>query len=64
MLITPPAIGRLVGRNERWAQRRAAAGHFGPVICRRGEWQFLDLANVETALGRTFSPEQIAAAQG
>jgi hypothetical protein len=63
MLITPPTIAKLVGRTERWAQLRTAAGHFGPVMRRHGEWQFLDLANVEADLGRTFSPEQVAAAQ-
>jgi hypothetical protein len=37
------------------------AGRYGPVV-NRGRIGYVALAAVEAALGRTFSPEQLAAA--
>jgi hypothetical protein len=59
MLVTCPTIARLAFKPRKWAQRRLAAGHFGPVISRKGRTRLVDLANVEAALHTRFTAEQI-----
>jgi hypothetical protein len=62
MYLTAPPIARLVGHRRLWAWVQIKRGRFGPVVRRRGRALEVELANVEAALGRTFSPEQLAAA--
>jgi hypothetical protein len=62
MLVTCPTIGRLALKSRKWAQRRLAAGRFGPVV-RKGRTGLVDLTNVEAALGTRFTPEQIERAR-
>jgi hypothetical protein len=62
MYLTAPPIARLVGHQRLWAWVQIKRGRFGPVLRRRGRALEVELANVEAALGRTFSPEQLSAA--
>jgi hypothetical protein len=61
MLVTAPTIGRLVVRPRKWAQRRMAAGAFGPVT-RRGRAKLVELAAVEAHARVKFTDAQIALA--
>jgi hypothetical protein len=58
MLVTCPTIGRLALKPRKWAQRRLAAGRFGPVV-RKGRTGLVDLSNVEASLGIKFTAEQL-----
>jgi hypothetical protein len=62
LLVTPPQIGRLLGRGRKWASRQVDAKRFGPVVHRRGRWQYVSLAAVAHYHGRPFTPEQLRAA--
>jgi len=60
--VTAPTIARLKGRPRMWAYRRLVAGKYGPVIRRRGRWQYVDLAAVEQAEGMTFPADRLVEA--
>ena len=59
--ITAPTIARLKGRPRKWAYRRMKAGRYGPVIHRRGRWQYVALEAVEAAEGMTFPADRLRA---
>jgi hypothetical protein len=59
LAVTPPMIGRLLGRPRMWAFRQVDAGRYGPTTRQNGVL-FADLAGVENAACRTFSDENIA----
>ena len=42
-----------------WAYRQIKAGRYGQIVHRRGLWAYVDLARVEAAEGRSFTPEQL-----
>ena len=62
MLVTPPTIGKLLGRPRRWAQRHVVAGDFGPIVERRRRALLVDLRKVEDYTGLNFTPQQIVEA--
>ena len=60
MIIDAPRLARLFGRPRLWANRRIAAGRYGPVI-HSGRSHLVDLHQVEIAEGITFGRGQLAA---
>jgi hypothetical protein len=62
MLIGATIIGRLFLRPRLWGFRKMKAGVFGPIVKRRDGVFCVELSKVETAMGVTFTAEQIAAA--
>jgi len=59
--ITAPAIARLKGRPRKWAYRRMKAGRYGPIIHRRGRWQYVALEAVEQVEGAPFPADRLRA---
>jgi len=62
-LLSVPVIGALLGRDRKWAWRRALAGSFGKLTTISGDLHASQGA-VEHYAGRSFTPEQLVAAAG
>ena len=62
MLIGATLICRLFLRPRLWGFRKMKAGVFGPIVKRRDGAFCVELSKVETAMGVTFTAEQLAAA--
>jgi len=62
-LLSTPTIALLFGRSPLWAWRRALAGSFGKLTTISGDLHASQDA-VEHYAGRSFTPDQLAAAAG
>jgi hypothetical protein len=60
--ITPPVLARLLLCSRQFAHRTVKAGRFGSFVRRPDGALEVELADVEAALGVTFTPEQIEGA--
>jgi hypothetical protein len=51
-----------MGRPRRWGHRQVVGGKVGPIVGRHGKALLVDLAQVEAAVGETFTRERLEAA--